>query len=247
MRIEYYKEYSRHLRRDMEFKVFGYAGKPCITFPCQDKRFFDYEDHGMIDRIRSFIDSGKIQVFCCDSVDIDTWSAKWKYPWDRIGYQEAYFYYVTEELVPRVLEINGSKDTGILVYGCSMGAYHAMNFFLRRPDVFDGVLALSGIYHCGYFIENFSNELTFLNSPIDSLRYMKEDHRYVELYKKAVICVCVGGGSWEEQCIIDSKDLEKEFLRLSVPVRFEYWGMDIPHDWCSWLEQTPYFLNYILK
>ena len=28
MHTEYYKEYSRFLNRDMEFKVYGYAGKP---------------------------------------------------------------------------------------------------------------------------------------------------------------------------------------------------------------------------
>ena len=29
MKVEYYKEYSHELGRDMEFKVYGHAGKPC--------------------------------------------------------------------------------------------------------------------------------------------------------------------------------------------------------------------------
>ena len=41
MKVEYYKEYSHELNRDMEFKVFGHAGKPCLVFPSQDGRFFD--------------------------------------------------------------------------------------------------------------------------------------------------------------------------------------------------------------
>ena len=28
MQIRYYKEYSRYLNRDMEFKVYGHAGRP---------------------------------------------------------------------------------------------------------------------------------------------------------------------------------------------------------------------------
>ena len=30
MRIEYYKEYSSRLGREMEFKVYGHGGKPAL-------------------------------------------------------------------------------------------------------------------------------------------------------------------------------------------------------------------------
>ena len=38
MKVEYFKEYSYNLNKDMEFKVFGHAGKPCIAFPTQNGR-----------------------------------------------------------------------------------------------------------------------------------------------------------------------------------------------------------------
>ena len=91
MKVEYYKEYSCYLKRDMEYKVYGHAGKPCIAFPSQNGRFFDYENRGIIDSMSWYIEQGKIQVFCVDSVDIDTWSADWKNGYDRINYQEAYY------------------------------------------------------------------------------------------------------------------------------------------------------------
>ena len=47
MQIRYYKEYSRYLNRDMEFKVYGHAGRPILIFPCQSGRFFDWEDRNM--------------------------------------------------------------------------------------------------------------------------------------------------------------------------------------------------------
>lgn len=49
MKVEYYKEFSHELNRDMEFKVFGHAGVPCLVFPAQDGRFYDFENFGMID------------------------------------------------------------------------------------------------------------------------------------------------------------------------------------------------------
>jgi len=251
MKIEYYKEWSHNLNRHMEFKVFGHAGKPCIAFPSQNGRFFDYENQGIIESMRWYIDQGKIQVFCVDSVDVDTWSAEWKRGEDRIAYQECYYRYIVEELVPRVYEINtygngGGVASGVMTYGVSMGAFHAMNFFQRRPDIFDAVLCLSGVYHANFFIKGFSNHETFLNSPADALEKMPWNHPYLDLYRKARIIVCVGQGNWEEECLNDTRCLDYHFKRLGVPAWFDYWGYDKPHDWPSWLEQTPHFLYHIL-
>lgn len=42
MHTAYYKEYSHILGREMEFTVYGHSGKPCIVFPAQDGRFYDF-------------------------------------------------------------------------------------------------------------------------------------------------------------------------------------------------------------
>ncbi len=246
MKVEYYKEYSHILNRDMEFKVFGHQGKPCIFFPSQNGRFFDYENQGIIKSIEWYIEQGKIQVFCVDSFDLESWSADWMNPNDRIFHQEQYYRYIVEEFVKRVYEINPSNNSGIMTYGCSMGAYHAVNFLVRRPDIFDAVLALSGIYHSSFFIKNFSNELTFLNSPIDSLRHISPNHYYIDLYKKCRIIICVGHGNWEEDCLNDTKAIDYELKRLGIPAWVDYWGYEHPHDWPSWLQQTPHFMYHIL-
>ena len=62
MQIRYYKEYSRYLDRDMEFKAYGHAGRPIIIFPCQSGRFYDWEDRHMCDLASPWIDSGKLQI-----------------------------------------------------------------------------------------------------------------------------------------------------------------------------------------
>ena len=69
MKVEYYKEYSHCLGKDMEFKVYGHAGVPFLVFPCQDGRYFDFEDRKMYDLVRDHIDAGRVQFFACDSID----------------------------------------------------------------------------------------------------------------------------------------------------------------------------------
>ena len=66
MKVEYYKEYSPCLERDMEYKVYGHAGTPILVFPSQNGRFFDFENNGMVATVEDLIDNGNIQLFCCD-------------------------------------------------------------------------------------------------------------------------------------------------------------------------------------
>ena len=251
MKIVYYKEFSKYLNKDMEFKVYGHKGKPCLFFPSQNGKFYDYEDRGIISSLNNLIEEGKIQIFTVESNDNESFSAIYKNPRDRILSQEAYYNYIIEEIVPRIHEINSYNNYGmdnkILSYGVSLGAYHAMNVFIRKPDIFDSVVALSGVYNTNYYIQNYADEYTFLNSPIESLKHLSLDHPYINLYRRSKIIVCVGQGSWEEDCINDTRKIQGQFDRLQIPCWIDYWGYDIPHDWPSWLLQTPYFFSHILN
>ena len=43
MEIRYFKHWSSHLNREMEFKVYGHSGKPVLFIPCQAGSFVDFE------------------------------------------------------------------------------------------------------------------------------------------------------------------------------------------------------------
>lgn len=250
MEVNYYKEYSKNLNRDMEFKVYGHGGRPCLVFPSQDGKFYDYENQGMIEAAKEFIDSGRIQIFCIDSIDKESWSST---HWDnrkRIENHEAYYRYVCDEVVPRIFDINASYNNnnyanGIVTTGCSMGATHALNFFLKRPDIFDGVIALSGVYNATYFFGNYSDDLVYANSPIQFLQNMPNDYYYVDLYRQRQIIVCVGQGAWEEPMIYDTGKIKQLLEYKNVPAWIDFWGHDVNHDWPWWRVQLPYYLNHI--
>lgn len=252
MKVEYYKEYSHELNRDMEFKVFGHAGKPCLVFPSQDGRFYDYENMGMIDAAKESIEEGKIQFFCCDSIDLETWSNAYGDPRERISQHERWFHYIVCELVPRIYELNNADNgdlnaSGILVTGCSMGGAHAVNFFLRRPDIFDKVLSLSGIFQADFFFRDYQDELTYRNSPNDYLIQTPSDHAYMEMYRKSQIILCCGQGEWEEDMIESLHQLEAILKEKNIPAWVDFWGYDVSHDWGWWKKQLPYFLSFMIN
>ncbi len=250
MKTEYFKEYSHNLGRDMEFKVYGHAGKPMLVFPCQDGHFHDYEDRGMLNIMAPWIDAGRLQVFCCGSNDENSWSSK---SWDnrkRIEQQEAYYRYICDELCPRIFDINaagngGNYANGILTNGCSMGGTHALNFLLRRPDIFSGCIALSGAYNARLFFPDYMDDLVYANSPVDYMNGMPYDHPYVELLRHRDIIVCCGRGAWEHPMQEDSARMKELFEYKNIPAWVDFWGSDVAHDWPWWEKQLPYYLNFV--
>ena len=196
MEVQYKKEYSPALGRDMECKIYGHKGRPVLFIPCQDGRFFDFENFHMTDTWSPWLESGEVMVFSIDTIDQETWSDTNGDPYWRIRRYEQWLQYITDEMVPfmrdMVNERNGwSGYPGIMVFGCSLGATHAANLYFRRPDLFDRLLALSGLYSAGYGFGSYIDEVVHRNSLVDFLGDMSKDDPRFTLYnlKKAVICV----------------------------------------------------------
>ncbi|CRH90513.1 Uncharacterized protein conserved in bacteria [Chlamydia trachomatis] len=76
--------------------------------------------------------------------------AEWKSIHDCALVHAAYENYVIQEDIPFIKHLTGWFDP-MMTTGCSMGAYHALNIFLQHPDVFNKVIALSGIYDARFF------------------------------------------------------------------------------------------------
>ena len=249
MQTQYFKDYSPILGREMECKVYGHAGRPMLFIPCQDGRFFDFEGFRMDKTLAPWIDSGKLMVISIDTLDKETWSDKNGDPYKRIRRYEQWISYIVYEVAPKIQQIarernNWSGTPGVITFGCSLGATHAANLYLRRPDVFDGCLALSGIYTASYGFGSYMDEVVYNNSPIDYMANLPLDHRYIELFRKKKAVICCGRGSWEQP--ESTEKLKKIFEQKGIPIWVDFWGSDVFHDWDWWYKQTAYFMPYIL-
>lgn len=245
MEKQYYKEYSWNLGRDMEFNVYGYGGKPVLVFPCQNGRFYDWEGFGMLDTLGDYLESGQIQLFCVDTIDGETLSDISGDPYHRVRRHEAWYQYVMGELMPRIWDINRTGQRP-LTTGFSMGAYHAANFFFRRPDIFDSVIALSGVYDTADMYGGYMDEVVYRNDPCASLANMAWDHPFMELFRQDKIIICVGQGAWEDILLAGTRRLEQVLNDKGIPAWIDYWGYDVNHDWPWWKKQIRYFLPYVL-
>jgi len=250
METQYFKAYSPTMGRDMECKVYGHAGRPVLFIPCQDGRFMDFEGFHMTDTWAPWIESGQVMVFSIDTVDLETWSNKSGYPCWRIRRHEQWIHYIVDEMVPfmrsMVNERNGWEGfPGIITFGCSLGAYHAANLFLRFPDIFDGTLALSGIYTSEYGFGDYMDEVVYQNSPVHYMANLPADHPYIERYNRNRGIICVGQGAWEQtETTIRLRDI---FQEKGINIWVDLWGYDVNHDWPWWHKQVAYFVPKLLE
>jgi esterase/lipase superfamily enzyme len=244
MNIEYHKWSSPALGQEMELKVFGHAGKPVLVFPAQGGRFFEFEDFGMVAACRDFVERGDVIFYTVDSIDNQSWANTNIPPAERARRHEDYDRYIVQEVVPFMR--GRSTPQKFWTTGCSMGGYHSANFLFRHPDLFDGVISLSGLFQLRLFVGDYVDDAVYFNSPLLYLPNLT-DAWYLNQYRQSRIVVCAGQGTWEEASLEDMRQLETILNAKQIPAWIDRWGSDVNHDWPWWRKQLPYFLNRLVS
>ncbi|HIT34740.1 MAG TPA: esterase family protein [Candidatus Faecousia intestinigallinarum] len=249
MEIQYHKHYSGHLGREMEFKVYGHGGKPVMFIPCQGGRFFDFENFHMIDHWAKWIEEGACTVYAIDSIDGEAYAAVGLDCRRRIENHERWYHYVVDEMVPAIRHLSGLRngyDQPIMPFGCSMGAMHAANLFFRRPDLFDRVFAISGLYDSKLFFGDYMDDLLYQNTPVEYLSNMPWDHPYISMYNERKILIVVGQGAWEEPLLSSTRWLDSVMRNKGIHAQVDYWGYDVNHDWPWWYKMVEHYVPQLL-
>ncbi|HNV70125.1 MAG TPA: alpha/beta hydrolase-fold protein [Candidatus Ozemobacteraceae bacterium] len=239
MNREYHVIPSQTLGHPLEMLIFGHSGKPVLVFPSSEGRFFDYENFGMIGTIAPFIDSGKIQVFCIDGIDSESWYAPVP-PADKARRANDYDYAIIHEVIPHIRQ-HTVPHAGIMTHGVSFGAYHAANFYLRHPDVFDSCIALSGNYSIAFAVGAFCNSDVYFNDPLMYLPNLHEDKILSQL-REDLLLICCGQGPWEDW-LGEARAVSHHLHTKNVPHVLDLWGYDVGHDWPWWKKQILHFLG----
>ena len=233
---EYFRQFSLALGREMEMLVYGHAGSRVISFPTSMGRFHDWEDRGLVNALSSQLETGRLQLFCLDSVDAESWYADHIPPHDRAVRHTQYDRYVLEEVLPFTARMN--TNSFLIVTGASFGAYHAVNFAFRHPATLNRVLAMSGYYDIKRFTGGYSDNEVYFNNPCD---FMMNEHEPERLAAMRKIDIILATGRTDSGCanntyfsgILWSKDIWHA-LRL--------WD-GFAHDWPFWYKMIRLYIG----
>ena len=241
-----YSIYSGNLKRDMTVSRYGNSGVSFLGFPTQCASSSNYEEFGVIRTLSRLIDEGKMQVFCVDTVDQESWYCVNGINTWRSARQESYYRFIIDEVLPLIQRECG-EETKPLVMGIDMGATHACISFFRRPELFSGLLALSGIYDSSYYYHGWMDSTLYDNSVECFLNNMPEDHPWIKRYNNKLMILCCGMGPWEGECLKSLRNLEKIFHKKRISAAVDIWGKDVSHDWPWWRHQLEYYVPRVIE
>jgi esterase/lipase superfamily enzyme len=223
--------------------AYGHYGRPVLVFPTEGGHAGEFADRGMVAAVEGLIDAGRVKLYCVDSFDAGTWSAAHLPLEERARRHGGYESWILDAVVPHI-----QADTGgaaeIVTAGCSLGAFHALNFAFRRADLFPLALCFSGNYDAGTWRGwGERGDAVYFNNPADYVANLDGDHLDWLRSRLSLLLVC-GQGQWEDTTGSLESTRRMAALLTAKGVRHELdlWGHDVPHDWPSWRRQFAHHL-----
>jgi esterase/lipase superfamily enzyme len=236
---EIHQWFSPALQKDMPIAVYGHYGFAMLMIPTAAADFLEYERFELINHLSPMIDAGKIKVFSINSINMESWMNKQMEGAHKAIRQNQFNEYIFNEVVPFIQNFT-SRETPIVTSGASFGALHAMNAFLKRPDLFKGVIAMSGVYDLMEYTDGYYDDQVYFNSPIHYIPNLT-DHDTLEKIRSGKMVIASGSGSHEDP------EANRRFSGVlhskSIPHDLEIWADDIHHDWPTWRKMLPYFID----
>jgi len=227
----------------MPIVTYGDRGHPLILFPTAAADFLENERFFLVKSIEPAIFAGRVRVFSIDSINRLAWMDRSLPIAEQTRRQMLYARYIEEEVVPYIRHAVGNPEVRIATTGASFGAFHAANTLFRRPDLFDGLIAMSGFYDLAPdYLKDYSDDNAYFNNPAWYLPGL--GGRYLDLLRHACRIVVVSGqGAWEAPDA--SRRLSEMLNAKGIPHQFDRWGYDVSHDWPWWRKMLPHHLASI--
>lgn len=236
---EIHQWFSPALQKEMPLAVYGHYGFALLMIPTAAADYLEYERFELIQQLAPMIDAGKIKVFSINSINTESWMNKGMEGAHKAIRQNQFNEYIFNEVVPFIRNFT-SIETPIITAGASFGALHAMNVFLKRPDLFNGVIAMSGVYDLMEYTDGYYDDQVYFNSPIHYIPNLT-DHEILEKIRTGKMVIASGSGSHEDP------EANRRFSGVlhskSIPHDLEIWADDIHHDWPTWRKMLPYFID----
>ncbi|MFN4006773.1 MAG: esterase family protein [Chitinophagaceae bacterium] len=232
--------YSPSLQKEMPIATYGHFGFALLMIPTAAADFEEYERFHLINALAPYINAGKMKVFSIDSINKESWLNNEMLPEHKAIRHNQFNQYVFEEVLPYIRS-NTSNDTFVYTCGASFGALHAMNLFLKRPDIINGAISMSGVYDLSEYTKGFWDEQVYFNSPYHYVPNLTNEWYLNKIKASHHIHLYTGSGAYEDP------EANKRFSQIlwdkGIWHDLDVWGTDVTHDWPTWRKMLPYIIE----
>lgn len=232
--------FSPALQKEMPIVSYGNGGFNLLLVPTAAADYLEYERFQLMDTLEPYINAGKVRIWSVNSINNESWLNK-KMDGAHKGIRHNQFnQYIFEEVIP-FIRTNSSQDAKIIISGASFGALHSMNLFLKRPDLIDGVIAMSGVYDLSEYSDGYWDDQVYFNSPAHYVPNLSDPWYLDQIKKSNYIHILTGGGDYEDP------DATRKFSGIlnekGIPHDASVWGTEWKHDWPTWRAMLPLYIE----
>lgn len=240
MRREITSWYSPSLNREMPVVSYGHYGFAVLLIPTAAADYLEYERFGLIHTLEPMINAGKFRVFSIESMNKESWLNYQMEPAHRAIRHNQFNEYVFNEVIPFIRN-SASSETFIYTCGASFGALHAMNLFLKRPDILNGAISMSGVYDLTEYTRGYWDDQVYYNSPIHYIPNLGDSFFIDKIKASHHIHLYTGSGEYEDPEA--SRRFSSVLFNKGIWCNLDIWGQDVKHDWPAWRSMLPYILG----
>ena len=240
MKKELASWFSPALQKEMPIVAYGDYGFALLLVPTAAADYLEYERFQLMDTLAPFINAGKVRIFSINSINNESWLNTEMAGEHKAIRQNQFNEYVFNEVIP-FIKNNTSAETPIITCGASFGALHSMNLFLKRPDLIDGVIAMSGVYDLTEYTKGFYDDQVYFNSPQHYMSNLQDEWYLQHIRKSQHIHILTGSGDYEDPEA--SRRFSDVLHAKGIPHALDIWGHEWKHDWPTWRAMLPVYLD----
>ncbi len=233
--------YSDRMQQEISLVRWGYYGQPVLLLPTAGGDAEEVERMGLLGAVWPLVEAGRIKVFSCDSIGGRALAAGWGTVgyrcWLLNRYQEA----VAEEVVPAIRQDCQDDAAEVVVAGASIGAFNSVALTCRFPWAFRSAVAMSASFDIERLMGFQGNGDFYFASPWHFLHGMNGS--LLDLLRRRFVLMAFGGGRWEAPD--ENWRMAGILGDKGVPNRVVEWGAEWDHDWPTWRQMLPIYLDQL--
>ena len=231
---------SDRMRQPISLARWGHYGVPVLVFPTAGGDAEEIERHQLLAHLTPLIEEGRIKVYSCDSVAGQAMTAhdgSVEYRcWLFNQFQQA----IAHEVVPAI-HADSAGPQEVIVAGASIGAFNSLALICRWPHLFRSAICMSGTFDIEQLIGGFTTDL-FYSSPLHFLPGLEGPD--LDRLRERFVYLPSGSGAWED--VGESWRAAEVLGTKGVPNRVDDWGPDFDHDWPTWWQMLPNYVQQAL-
>ncbi|HKX75977.1 MAG TPA: alpha/beta hydrolase-fold protein [Acidimicrobiia bacterium] len=232
---------SERVGTEFNLVRWGTLGTPVLIFPTAGGDCEEIERFHLIDALGPLLGAGRIKVYSVDSLNgrafltgADSRHASWL----MTAFDDAIYH----EVVPAIRQDCRSDSIEVITAGASIGAFNALEVLCRHPDVFRAALCVSGTFDLTRWMRGPITNDFYFSSPLHYLPTLA-DGPQLDWLRRRLVLLTHGQGRAEEPG--ESWRVAEVLGRRLIPNRVEEWGPEWPHDWITWREMFPIYLDQL--